>query len=256
MSHHPGRGDEYADVPTLITRMRAQRSASARERSRADIIDRCLPLADHVARRFIDRGEPFDDLRQAACVGLVHAVDRFDPTRGGSFLAFAVPTVVGEVRKHFRDTTWAMRVPRRLKDNVALLSRASDELSQRLGRSPRPSEIAAYLGVPKAEVVETFLARSAYQARSLDSGRDDDTPPIAETHGSDDEWIGRIDEFVTLRPAIRSLPERERRILALRFVEGMSQTEIAAAVGISQMHVSRLLTRSLSVLREQLSTDP
>ncbi|MCH5641226.1 SigB/SigF/SigG family RNA polymerase sigma factor [Gordonia sp. ABSL49_1] len=227
-----------------------------RGRLRDEIIERCLPLAEHVARRFSARGEPFDDLVQVARIGVVNAVDRFDVERGENFLSFAVPTAMGEVRRHFRDTMWSMRVPRRAKEMSLSIGKASDELVQRLGRSPRPSELADHLGVPVEEVIDGLMARSAYYARSIDAAPEDgEGRSIRDTLGDDDARLAQIDEFVTLRPALDRLPERERHILTLRFFHAMSQSEIAAEVGISQMHVSRLLTRTLSTLRADLGTD-
>ncbi|AZG47590.1 SigB/SigF/SigG family RNA polymerase sigma factor [Gordonia insulae] len=222
---------------------------------RAEIVERCLPLADHVARRFTGRGESFDDLVQVARIGVVNSVDRFDAERGGSFLSFAVPTVMGEVKRHFRDTMWSIRVPRRAKEASLNINKASDELVQRLGRSARPSELAEYLDMPLDEVIDGLMARSAYNAVSIDAESDDDEGrSIRDTLGEDDVHITQIDEIVTLRPALDHLPERERRIITLRFFHAMSQSEIAAEVGISQMHVSRLLTRTLSQLRDELTT--
>ncbi|WP_237421945.1 SigB/SigF/SigG family RNA polymerase sigma factor [Gordonia sp. SID5947] len=235
--------------------MRDEGDADRRAAMRDEIVERCLPLADHVARRFSDRGEPFDDLLQVARIGVVNAVDRFDAERGASFLSFAVPTVMGEVRRHFRDSMWSIRVPRRAKETSLSISKASDELVQTLGRSPRPSEIAEHLDLPVDEVIDGLMARSAYHARSIDAEPDDEGRSIRETLGSDDERISQIDEFVTLRPALERLPDREREILSLRFFHAMSQSEIAAKVGISQMHVSRLLSRTLSSLRDELALD-
>lgn len=254
------RDDDYRDVPETLRMMRAESDERAREQLRDMVIDRCLPLAEHVAQRFVDRGEPFDDLVQVARIGLINALDRFDDERGGSFLAYAVPTVMGEVRRHFRDATWSVRVPRRAKEAYLSTSRAADELVQRLGRSPRPSEIAEYLGVTVDEVIEGLTARAAYSTDSLDApagSRDDgDNRSIGESLGEDDDRLDQIDEFVALRPALDRLPERERRILTLRFFRSMSQSEIAEQVGISQMHVSRLLSRTLGELREELAAVP
>ncbi|MDL9946529.1 SigB/SigF/SigG family RNA polymerase sigma factor [Gordonia sp. ABSL11-1] len=236
--------------------MRDEADPAVKAEIRDAAVERCLPLAEHVARRFSDRGEAFDDLLQVARIGVVNAVDRFDPERGAGFLSFAVPTVMGEVRRHFRDTMWSMRVPRRAKETSLSIGKASDELVQRLGRSPRPSELAEYLDLPVSEVIDGLMARSAYNAKSIDAEPDDDEGrSIRETLGDDDEHLSRVDEFVTLRPALERLPDRERRILSLRFFHAMSQSEIAAEVGISQMHVSRLLSRTLTALREELSTE-
>lgn len=249
-------GDDYADVVAALRELSAETDAAAHAKKRDNIIERCLPLAEHVAWRFSDRGEPFDDLLQVARIGVVNAVDRFDGERGDSFLSFAVPTVMGEVRRHFRDSMWAIRVPRRAKETSLSIGKATDELVQRLGRSPRPSELAAHLGLPVDEVIDGLLARSAYQARSIDATpEDDDGRSIRDTLGDDDARLAQIDEFVTLRPVLDQLPDREREIVTLRFFHAMSQSEIAARVGISQMHVSRLLSRTLETLRKQLTVD-
>ena len=257
-SPRPRRGsgsDDYADVPESLRHMHEQGDDDRRTALRAEIVERCLPLAEHVARRFSDRGEAFEDLLQVARVGVVNAVDRFDADRGNSFLSFAVPTVMGEVRRHFRDTMWSMRVPRRAKETSLRIGRASDELVQQLGRSPRPTELAAHLDMPVGEVIDGLMARSAYNAMSIDAEPegDDDSRSIRDTLGEDDERFEQVEEFVMLRPALDKLPEREREIPSLRFFQSMSQSEIAAKVGISQMHVSRLLSRTLTQLREEMA---
>ncbi|MDF3280990.1 SigB/SigF/SigG family RNA polymerase sigma factor [Gordonia sp. N1V] len=249
------RDDEYADVIPMLAEMRAESDADHRSVLRDRVIERCLPLAEHVARRFADRGEAFDDLVQVARIGLVNAVDRFDVERGANFLSFAVPTVMGEVRRHFRDGTWSMRVPRRSKEISLRIGRAADELVQRLGRSPRPSELAEFLDLSVDEVIDGLMARSAYNSISIDAEADEQRQSIGDTLGGDDEHLAAVEDYVTLAPAMARLPERERNILSLRFFRGMSQSEIAAEVGISQMHVSRLLSRTLRALREEL-TDP
>lgn len=247
--------DDYADVPESLRRMHEQGDSDRRTALRAEIVERCLPLAEHVARRFSDRGEAFEDLLQVARVGVVNAVDRFDADRGNNFLSFAVPTVMGEVRRHFRDTMWSMRVPRRAKETSLRIGRASDELVQELGRSPRPTELAAHLDMPVDEVIDGLMARSAYNAMSIDAepDGDDDSRSIRDTLGEDDERFAQVEEFVMLRPALEKLPEREREILSLRFFHSMSQSEIATKVGISQMHVSRLLSRTLTQLRAEMA---
>ncbi|MFW0786452.1 RNA polymerase sigma factor SigF [Gordonia sp. CPCC 206044] len=247
--------DDYTKVASALEEMAAESDPDRRAELRDTIVKRCLPLADHVARRFSDRGESFDDLVQVARIGVVNAVDRFDAERGSSFLAFAVPTVMGEVKRHFRDTMWSIRVPRRAKEVSLNISRASDELVQQLGRSPRPSELAAHLDMPVDEVVDGLVARSAYNATSIDAESDDEGRSLGDTLGDDDSRLAQVEEFVTLRPALERLPDRERRILSLRFFHSMSQSEIAAEVGISQMHVSRLLSKTLVRLREELADD-
>lgn len=249
--------DEYG-VADLLSQAASTDDPDLRAALRQETIERLLPLAEHVARRFAGRGEPFDDLVQVARVGVVNAVDRFDPTVGAEFLSFAVPTVMGEVRRYFRDNTWSIRVNRRAKDVAQAIARGTDELIQSLGRSPRPSELAAHLDLPVADVIDGLLARSAHSASSLDSPVADgeDGRSLAETLGSEDREMTRIDDFVTLQPAMEDLPERERTIVALRFFEAKSQSEIAAELGISQMHVSRLLSATLRKLREAVASDP
>ena len=226
------------------------------QRHRDKIVERCLPLADHIARRFEGRGEPRDDLVQVARVGLVNAVIRFDVHAGSDFVSFAVPTIMGEVRRHFRDNSWSVKVPRRLKELHLRLGSATADLSQRLGRAPTATELAAELGMERDEVVEGLVAGSSYNTLSIDTGgstsEDDDARAIADTLGDVDASLERIEDREALRPLLEALPERERMVLVLRFFESMTQTQIAERVGISQMHVSRLLAKSLTRLRDQL----
>ena len=224
-------------------------------RQRDRIVERCLPLADHIARRFDGRGEPRDDLVQVARVGLVNAVIRFDVNAGSDFVSFAVPTIMGEVRRHFRDNSWSVKVPRRLKELHLRLGTATADLSQRLGRAPTATELASELGMERDEVVEGLVAGSSYNTLSIDTGGgsdDDDARAIADTLGDVDAGLDRIEDREALRPLLEALPERERMVLVLRFFESMTQTQIAERVGISQMHVSRLLAKSLARLRDQL----
>ena len=223
-------------------------------RQREAIVERSLPIADHIARRFRNRGEPFDDLVQAARVGLVNAVNRFDVETGSEFLAFAVPTMMGEVRRHFRDYGWAIKVPRRLKDLQRQLVQARGELSQRLGRAPTASEIADHLGVDRELVVEGVIAGSSYSTRSTDvqAGPDDQHRRCGETFGDVDPKLDAVLDVETVRPLIAALPDRERTVLMLRFFENLTQTQIAERVGCSQMHVSRLLAQALRTLRSQV----
>ncbi|MED5812413.1 RNA polymerase sigma factor SigF [Mycolicibacterium sp. 050232] len=228
--------------------------SSARERQRERIVERCLPLADHIARRFDGRGEPREDLVQVARVGLVNAINRFDVEAGSDFVSFAVPTIMGEVRRHFRDNSWSVKVPRRLKELHLRLGAATAELSQRLGRAPTASELAEELDMDREEVIEGLVAGSSYNTLSIDSGGggDEDAPAIVDTLGDLDAGLDRIENRETLRPLLAQLPERERTVLLLRFFESMTQTQIAERVGVSQMHVSRLLAKSLARLRDQL----
>ncbi|MQM24416.1 RNA polymerase sigma factor SigF [Glycomyces albidus] len=247
--------DEYAHLAPLFREMASldeddPRRAEVRER----LVTGYLPLAEHIAQRFSGKGIAKDDLVQVASVGLIHAVDRFDPEQGTDFLSYAVPTVMGEVRRHFRDTSWPMRVPRRLQELRIALNRAGGELSQRLGRPPTDAELAEHLDITLEEVQEGNEARQAYRAVSLDEVPfgEEDGPRLADTVGEEDAAIGLVDDHESLVPLIQELPEREQKILALRYYGDMTQTQIAEEVGISQMHVSRLLHRTLDELREGL----
>ena len=185
------------------------------------IVERCLPLADHIARRFDGRGESRDDLVQVARVGLVNAVIRFDVNAGSDFVSFAVPTIMGEVRRHFRDNSWSVKVPRRLKELHLRLGAATAELSQRLGRAPTATELAAELEMDRDEVVEGLVAGSSYNTLSIDSGGggNDEAPAIADTLGDVDLSLDQIENREALRPLLAALPERERTVLLLRFFE-------------------------------------
>ncbi|UGT63225.1 RNA polymerase sigma factor SigF [Nocardia asteroides] len=248
----------YDDVAALFGDLARTEPGTARHAAvREELINRCIPLADHIARKFSGRGEPFDDLTQVARVGLVHAVDRFDVGRGSNFLSFAVPTIMGEVRRYFRDHTWAMRVPRRVKETHLRIGAAIDSLSQRLGRSPTVKEIAAELGVDPDEVTQAVIAGNAYQPSSIDAaslGRDTEAS-LLDTLGEEESQFDRVEEYVAIRPLLAGLPERERRILTMRFFESMTQTQIAQRMGISQMHVSRILAKTLARLREQTTRE-
>ena len=213
-----------------------------------------LPLAQNIARKFSHRGEPQDDLEQVATVGLINAVDRFEPGRGSDFLSFAIPTITGEVRRHFRDHAWAVRVPRRLKDLNVAIGSAMSELSQRHGRAPTASELAEHLGLPREQVLEGLEAATAYRSSSLDSLLDGDRPgpSLEDVVGAADAELDRVEYRTTLAPLLEKLPERERTILKLRFFAGLTQSQIAAQIGLSQMHVSRLLSRTLARLRNEL----
>ncbi|MEO6794872.1 MAG: RNA polymerase sigma factor SigF [Mycobacterium sp.] len=246
----------YADVGEMFCEL-AKFDADSPEfrRQRDKIVQRCLPLADHIARRFGGRGESREDLVQVARVGLVNAVRRFDVETGSDFVSFAVPTIMGEVRRHFRDNSWSTKVPRRLKELHLRLGVATAELSQRNGRAPTASELAEKLELSRTEVVEGLVAGNSYNTLSIDSAGsagDDDVRAIVDTLGSVDDRLEGIENRELLRPLLESLTERERTVVVLRFFESMTQTQIAERVGISQMHVSRLLAKSLARLRDQL----
>ncbi|MGH3765038.1 MAG: RNA polymerase sigma factor SigF [Pseudonocardiaceae bacterium] len=231
-----------------------------RQRQRDQLISGYLPVAEHIARRFAGRGEPLDDLVQVATIGLINAVERFEPARGSNFLSFAVPTITGEVRRYFRDHTWATRVPRRLKDLHIAIRGTLPELSQQLGRPPRPSEIADRLGLPTSEVIEGLQAGEAYRSLSLDEtyGPGEGNPglgtaTLGDSLGGLDDGLTLIEDREALRPLLAELSPRDRTILALRFFGHLTQTQIAEQVGISQMHASRVLRRTLSALRQGMN---
>jgi RNA polymerase sigma-B factor len=223
-------------------------------RARDELVTLHLPLVHFLARRFRDRGEPLEDLVQVGTIGLIKAVDRFDPLRGVEFSTYATPTIVGEIKRHFRDKGWAIRVPRRLQELRISLGRATAELSQKSGRAPTVAELAAHLCISEDEVIEGLEGAQAYSTTSLDAhvGGDDgdESPSLVDRLGGDDLDLEAVEYRESLKPLLAALPSRERRILALRFFHGMTQSEIAAEVGISQMHVSRLLAKSLATLRD------
>jgi RNA polymerase sigma-B factor len=250
------RNDEYAPLAPLFERFVALPvDAPERAALRDELVTAYLPVVRNIARRFSGRGEPVDDLEQAGTIGLLGAVDRFDPARGVDFLSFAIPTITGEIRRHFRDRSWAMHVPRRLKDMQASIRAAAGELLGELGRSPRPSDIARRLGLPVEAVLEALEAGQTYRNASLDEVVSDDGLPLVERLGAVDSALERVEYHEALVPLLRELPERERTILMLRFFKNMTQSQIAVRVGISQMHVSRLLSQTLAQLREQIMGD-
>lgn len=226
-----------------------------RKHIREHILELCLPLAEHIARRFTGRGEEFDDLNQIATLGLVLAVDRFDVTRGSSFLSFAVPTIMGEVRRHFRDHTWSVRVPRRTKEIQRTIGPAVERLSHRLERMPTAREIAIELDVEVTEVTQALIAGNAYKAQSLDAvaQSDDDSATTAavDSLGGEEPCYQLLEDAMTVRPLIAALPERDRLVLTMRFYEHMTQTQIATHLCVSQMQVSRILSKTLTTLRKQ-----
>ncbi|HSN05959.1 MAG TPA: RNA polymerase sigma factor SigF [Candidatus Angelobacter sp.] len=226
-------------------------------RAREELVTLNLPLVQFLARRFRDRGEPLEDLVQVGTIGLIKAVDRFDVDRGVEFSTYATPTIVGEIKRHFRDKGWAIRVPRRLQELRIALGRSTAELSQISGRAPTVAELAAHLDISEDEVIEGLEGAQAYATSSLDAqtgGEDSDSgsPSLSDRLGTEDLDLEAVEHRESLRPLLAALPSRERRILALRFFHGMTQSQIAEEVGVSQMHVSRLLAKSLATLREGL----
>ena len=225
-----------------------------RARLRDELVEAHLPLVEYLARRFRNRGEPLDDLVQVATIGLIKSVDRFDLERGVEFSTYATPTIVGEIKRHFRDKGWAIRVPRRLQELKLSLTKATSELSQKQGRSPTVAELAQHLGLTEEEILEGLESANAYSAVSLDApdGGDDDSPAVADSLGTMDDALEGVEYRESLKPLLEKLPAREKRILMLRFFGNMTQSQIAGELGISQMHVSRLLARTLAQLREGL----
>jgi RNA polymerase sigma-B factor len=239
----------------LFTRWRCHRDRGARD----ELIARYLPLARKLARRYLSSAEPYDDLVQVASLGLVKAVERFDPTLGYAFTSFAVPTIVGELKRYFRDTGWALHVDRGAQERARKIAEAREKMSARTGRSPTIDELAQYLEVSQEEVLDGLQTGEAFGAISLDApllGTEDDVSSRLESLGDEDERFSMIDEQATIFAAAKHLSDRERRILYLRFGEDLTQSEIATRVGVSQMQVSRLLRRSLGRLRELTAERP
>ncbi|MFJ3905063.1 RNA polymerase sigma factor SigF [Streptomyces sp. NPDC090025] len=225
---------------------------------RDTLIELNLPLVRYAAARFRSRNEPMEDIVQVGTIGLIKAIDRFDCERGVEFPTFAMPTVVGEIKRFFRDTSWSVRVPRRLQELRLALTKASDELSQKLDRSPTVPELAAVLGVSEEDVVDGLAVGNAYTASSLDSPSPEDDGgegSLADRLGYEDTALEGVEYRESLKPLLAKLPPRERQIIMLRFFANMTQSQIGEEVGISQMHVSRLLTRTLAQLREGLIAD-
>ncbi|MFF8600585.1 RNA polymerase sigma factor SigF [Streptomyces sp. NPDC015232] len=225
---------------------------------RNTLIELNLALVKFAASRFRTRSEPMEDIVQVGTIGLIKAIDRFELTRGVEFPTFAMPTIIGEIKRFFRDTSWSVHVPRRLQELRLDLAKAGDELSQRLDRAPTVEELARELGIGTDEVVEGMAAANAYTASSLDAPQeesDSDGSTLADRLGYEDHGLEGIEYVESLKPLIASLPPRERRILSLRFTAGLTQSEIGEELGISQMHVSRLLARTLARLRRGLTAE-
>jgi len=255
----PKHTDEYHDVVDMFVILKSL-PPDSREftRQRERIVTRCLQLADHVARHYDRRGENLEDLTQVARIGLMNAVNRFDPEKSSSFLGFAVPTMMGEVRRHFRDHGWSMHVPRRIRDRHGQITKATAQLMHDLGRAPTATELSELLDLDREEVVESLVAAASYNVHSIDApiaGGDGGLRMLADTIGDVDAEFDHITDREAVRPLLAALPERERTILYLRFFASMTQSQIAERVGVSQMHVSRILERTLCQLRDQL-VDP
>jgi RNA polymerase sigma-B factor len=238
-----------------LARFRAYRDSGDQD-ARNALVEEFRWVAVHCARRFADRGEPLDDLVQVAQLGVLKAVTRFDPDMGVSFVSFALPTVLGELRRYFRDATWSVRVPRRIKDLHVEVGSSIEFLTGELGRPPRPDQLAGHLGVDVQDILEALDAGSAYRTTPLaSSGERGDDEPVGLVLGLEDVELGRSDDRQMVRRLLAELPDRERTILELRFANGLSQSEIADRVGVSQVHVSRLLRKSLRLLQERLASE-
>jgi RNA polymerase sigma-B factor len=245
-----GAGDRAArahEDRRLLEHYRRTGDPAAREA----LVERFLPLARQLARRYQGGGEPLDDLVQVASLGLLKAIDRYEPGRSTAFSSFAVPTILGELKRHFRDRGWSVRVPRDLQELSVRVDRVTDELGRGLGRAPTPAEIAEHLGVTDEQVLEARAAAGAYRAISLDRPRDEgeEGDGIGEAMGAEDPGFGLAEDAATVERLMAVLSEREREVLRLRFAEDLTQSEIGARVGVSQMHVSRLIRQAVARLR-------
>jgi RNA polymerase sigma-B factor len=246
------RGPKSHDPTTDAARLRRY-GAERNPEDREWLVERYLPLARHVAARYRGGSEPIEDLEQVAALALVKAIDRFDPERGVSFSSFAVPTISGELRRHFRDYTWALRVPRDLQELAVKIGKAESALQLQLGRAPTAAELADHLDVGVEELLEARDAAGANRMSSLDapvSSDDDEGASLADVLGSVDDSLDEVERVLTVDSALAMLGEREREILRLRFQEELTQAAIGERVGLSQMHVSRLIRQSLETLRE------
>jgi RNA polymerase sigma-B factor len=243
-------------VDSLLIAYHRDGDSAARDQALVEL----MPLVRALASRYAGRGEPLEDLVQVGALGLIKAVDRFDVDRGVEFSSYAVPTIVGEIRRHFRDKAWAMHVPRRLKELSVRLSRLLDELTSQLGRSPTVAELAVAAGVEEEDVVDALDSAQAYSTRSLQAAFDDETDDsLSDRLGVEERGYNTVEEGSLVSAGLDALDERERRIVELRFYEEMTQSQIAAELGISQMHVSRLLRRALGLMRgriEELTEEP
>jgi RNA polymerase sigma-B factor len=262
IDHRPGdggSGSAYPPAPDdrgargredrrLLERYHRHGDRAAREA----LVQRFLPLARQLARRYQRGGEPLDDLIQVASLGLLKAIDRFEPDRATAFSSFAVPTILGELKRHFRDRGWSVRVPRDLQEMAVRVDRVTEELGGELGRAPTPAEIADHIGVTTEQVLEAREAAGAYRAVSLDRPRDDDEEGdgMADSMGVEDPGFRLAEDAATVERLMAVLSDREREVLRLRFQEDLTQSEIGARVGVSQMHVSRLIRQALARLRQ------
>jgi RNA polymerase sigma-B factor len=245
-----------AQAKALLSLLGDLPAGADRDRVRARFIELYIPLAEYLARRFRNRGEQFDDLVQVANLGLIKSVDGYDPTRGAAFTSYAIPMIVGELKRHFRDKGWDVRVPRRLQELRLEISKVSGDLAQDLGRSPTVADLAKKLGVSEEDVIEGLDCGQAYRAMSLDApvgeAGDSGVTGLGDMLGGEDPDMANVENREALRPLLAKLPEREQKIIAMRFHGNLTQSQIAAQLGISQMHVSRLLAGALRTLRSEL----
>jgi RNA polymerase sigma-B factor len=241
----------------LLTRLHDMAPDDARRVTvRAQAIERYLPMSDYLARRFSGRGEPSADLAQVAAIGLIKAVDRYDPTRGVEFSSYAIPTITGEIKRYFRDVGWTVRVPRRLQELGPQLASAVEELQQVLRRTPTTVELADRLGVTREDVLEARHCADAYRPRSFEQpGSGGEDLRLIDSMSSADAGIEAVEQRETMHRALATLTARERRIIALRFVGDLTQEQIATRIGVSQMQISRMLARSLAQLRDGMRND-
>jgi RNA polymerase sigma-B factor len=250
------RPDERDQLWDLLDSLPAEHPA--RREVRNEIVTAHMPLVIYLARRYIGRGEKLDDLIQVGSIGLIKSVDRFDRSHGVAFATFATPTIVGEIKRHFRDKTWMVRVPRSLQELRVHLATAREQLSHQLSRSPTITELAQYMDLSEEQVLEAFDAANAYSATSLDAptaGESGSPQSLADQLGATDAALELVELRHCVAPLLDVLPARERQILFLRFFRDKTQTEIAQELGISQMHVSRLLSQTLNQLRDKLAAD-
>ncbi|WP_406280992.1 SigB/SigF/SigG family RNA polymerase sigma factor [Embleya sp. NBC_00896] len=246
---------EARDLGERMLRVLARTEPGTRLHSelRGCLVTLNMPLVRHAAGRYRRRVEPMEDIVQVGTIGLIKAIDRYDGARETGFLAYAMPTIAGEIKRFFRDTSWAVRVPRRLRELRAELLRANDTLTADLGHAPAPAELAEVLHLTEDQVSEGLTACSAYSASSLDESAFGDGGTVGDRMGREDHELDLVEYRESLKPLIAGLPQRERTILALRFTGDMTQAQIGERLGISQMHVSRLLSHTLEILRDGLT---
>jgi RNA polymerase sigma-B factor len=253
---HPARLKPLENTPDRIENeeLFARWQRDGDQRAREELVNRFLPLARNLARRYAGAREPFDDLLQVASLGLVKAIDRFDVDRGAAFSSFAVPTILGELKRYFRDLGWSVHVPRGAQEQALKVQEAHERLTSKTGRPPTINELAEYLELSVEDVLDALETSAAHHSTSLDAPREDrsngESGTLVDAFGEEDRRYELVDETVTISVAAQELSPRERRVLALRFAGDMTQTQIAREIGVSQMQVSRILRRALQRVRE------